>query len=359
VGGLGVVYIGNRWVVTAAHVGTGTVVFGGVSHDAVPGSTVTFETAPGQLADLIVFKLRDDPGVPAVSIASATPPVGTAVVMIGDGRDRGAATQWSGIDGWYWGTTYTKRWGTNLVGSTPAPVAVTTDVPHVTRAFWTDFTKSPPPQVTAQEAQAADGDSGGALFAKNTGTWQLGGLLFAIAGYANQPAAALYGDATYVIDLAFYRSAILAVTTKPDCSDGLDDDGDGLTDYPADPGCSSASDLDEHSPLLPCDDGVDNDGDGLIDYRVDGTGDPGCRNVSSTTESPQCQDGIDNDGDGKIDFDGGASANHGVALAAPDLECSVPWHDIEKPSSGGCGLGAELAVLIPLLARWRRRTRAA
>jgi endoglucanase len=32
---------------------------------------------------------------------------------------------------------------------------------------------------------------------------------------------------------------------EPECSDGTDNDGDGLTDYPADPGCSSAGDDDE------------------------------------------------------------------------------------------------------------------
>ena len=35
------------------------------------------------------------------------------------------------------------------------------------------------------------------------------------------------------------------------CSDGLDNDGDGLTDYPSDPGCSSANDDDEYnSPVV-------------------------------------------------------------------------------------------------------------
>ena len=29
------------------------------------------------------------------------------------------------------------------------------------------------------------------------------------------------------------------------CSDGVDNDGDGFTDYPADPGCTSAADNDE------------------------------------------------------------------------------------------------------------------
>jgi hypothetical protein len=88
-----------------------------------------------------------------------------------------------------------------------------------------------------------------------------------------------------------------------DCSDGLDDDGDGLVDAD-DPGCATADDLSEHG-LAPCDDGADNDGDGLVDYPLD----------------PECQ-------------------------APTDLFEQVP----------ACGLGAEQALLLPLLyALWRRR----
>jgi hypothetical protein len=38
---------------------------------------------------------------------------------------------------------------------------------------------------------------------------------------------------------------------KPACSDGIDNDGDGKVDYPADPGCGSASDTDEADPVAP------------------------------------------------------------------------------------------------------------
>jgi len=38
---------------------------------------------------------------------------------------------------------------------------------------------------------------------------------------------------------------------KPACSDGIDNDGDGKVDYPADPGCDSASDTDETDPAPP------------------------------------------------------------------------------------------------------------
>ena len=50
--------------------------------------------------------------------------------------------------------------------------------------------------------------------------------------------------------------------------------GDGLIDFPADPGCIDAADNDETDPPPPaqCADGIDNDGDGLIDFPAD----PGC-----------------------------------------------------------------------------------
>jgi hypothetical protein len=143
-------------------------------------------------------------------------------------------------------------------------------------------------------------------------------------------------------------------TTAPACSDKVDDDHDGLVDYPDDPGCESPSDVSEDSPSLPCDDGADNDADFYADYRVDGMGDPGCFNVTYMTESPACQDGIDNDGDGGIDFDGGASANGGVPIGPADAQCTKPYRSSEKT---GCGLGVELAAVVPIVAWIRRRRR--
>ncbi len=51
-----------------------------------------------------------------------------------------------------------------------------------------------------------------------------------------------------------------------ECSNGLDDDGDGAIDFAGgDADCASALDPRERPPTVPCDDGVDQDDDGLCD----------------------------------------------------------------------------------------------
>ena len=118
---------------------------------------------------------------------------------------------------------------------------------------------------------------------------------------------------------------------------------------------------------------VDSDGDGRVDFDPEtyanpgdettpplGEGDPGCQDPSSGTESPQCQDGVDNDGDGSMDYDAGYSANGSPTdPPVPDPQCvAKPWRNREAAyprSSYPCGLGAELALLLPALMWMRRR----
>ncbi len=66
----------------------------------------------------------------------------------------------------------------------------------------------------------------------------------------------------------------------PACSDTLDNDSDGKTDYPADQGCADAND-DSESPDPPqCSDRLDNDGDGLLNLA-----DPGCADAQDDDEA--------------------------------------------------------------------------
>ncbi len=167
-------------------------------------------------------------------------------------------------------------------------------------------------------------------------------------GHFSNPSVAFEGRPTGVFDREDSARALRETSAEiaswragsgvTACRDGIDNDGDRLTDD-LDPGCRDGDDPSERDPALPCDDGRDNDGDGLIDVA----GDPGCADPEWPTESPQCDDGIDNDGDGAIDF--------------ADSSCTRAFPASEQPLIDGCGRGAELVAFIPFaLALGRLRT---
>jgi hypothetical protein len=167
-------------------------------------------------------------------------------------------------------------------------------------------------------------------------------------------------------------SRTFAASAAAACADGIDNDGDGGVDL-ADAGCASAADTSERTPAYICDDGVDNDLDGATDFdpvtladlgdatRITlGQGDPACSSPTAGRELTQCQDGMHNDGDGKMDFDAGLSINGVADPNGPDTFCvGQPFRNKEKKR---CGLGFELALLLPVLMgarRWRSRPQSA
>jgi hypothetical protein len=131
--------------------------------------------------------------------------------------------------------------------------------------------------------------------------------------------AALAGDSSVLLETESLVEAgitLASMTPTPTptpvttCSNSIDDDGDGQSDFPADPGCESAEDMDERGTLV-CDDGIDQDEDTFADFPAD----PGCTNVNDTSElgppARECDNGNDDDGDLLVDY-------------PDDPECSGP-----------------------------------
>ena len=174
-------------------------------------------------------------------IAAAPPANGSPVTMIGHGRNRGAATTFDGTPGWEWGSGHAMRWGTNEVDRLETVLG--------TEAIAVIFDES----GLTHESQGVVGDSGGAMFHDTGSGWELVGILFARGEFGGQPGeTSIFGNESYAADLSVYRAQILATKNVPSCSDGLDDDQDGLTDFPADLGCDSPDDPSERpSHLVP------------------------------------------------------------------------------------------------------------
>jgi len=108
--------------------------------------------------------------------------------------------------------------------------------------------------------------------------------------------------AVLIVAIAIFALAVYAAHKQ--CNNGADDDGDGLTDFPNDPGCSSNNDNSETSSSLVCDNGQDeaNDADTLADFRLV-NGDPGCTSAGDTNEQDgACDNTFDDDLDGVTDF---------------------------------------------------------
>ena len=233
--GMSLIYLGDGWVLTANHVGAEDVRLGGVVYRVLANSARRILNHDATPTDLLLYRIRGNPSLPPLprlQIARSTPPLGEPVLMIGYGCNRGAAVlrevapgRW--VQGWKWGEGTSLRWGTNRVASSGTRVALRKSF---TQAIATEF--EPPPNGTVFEAQAARGDSGGAVFAaarssenisasdselarprRESGReWELVGVMFAVASTLDRKDdVSVFGGYTYSIDLAHYRDQIMSI----------------------------------------------------------------------------------------------------------------------------------------------------
>jgi len=233
------IYLGNRRVLTASHVGSGTTNLAGTNYNVVPGSEVRLTNGGVTFTDLLIYEIDTDPGLPTLNLSTAPPPVGSTVFMIGQGRDRlPNLTEWNAVmsggnwiwsevpsngafAGYKWGPGSTKRWGTNTIDDNN--VVVNAGFGEVT-SLQTTFSQL----IGTSEAQAAAGDSGGAMFYFNPTIldFELVGVMEATSAFHGQPSdTSIFGTSTFGADVSFYRSQILAMTAAPHIDGDINRDG--------------------------------------------------------------------------------------------------------------------------------------
>lgn len=225
------IYVGDRWVLTAGHTSGNRITLGdsfdsGTTYLKDPDTdAVRLKNPDNTDTDLVMFRLAEDPGLPVLPIIESTPNPNDFAILIGTGvgRDEGvqpfaSATPGTGgtRDGYAWSSTRDKIWGTNNVKAIGQFPSTSLDV----HGFNTEFNNL----SNLPEAQAADKDSGGAIFLLTDDGWQLGGVILGVTrftlpgqnGQLDQPAdTAIFGNETLSADLSIYRSQIISVIPEP------------------------------------------------------------------------------------------------------------------------------------------------
>ena len=145
-------------------------------------------------------------------------------------------------------------------------------------------------------AGSINSDSGGygAAWSSNDGSFfaynNSSGKIYSVD--VNNLTATLVLNATGNLSINDGFNCVLAPPPfETNCTNGIDDDGDGLVDCD-DPDCAASNEC----TVEICDNGIDDDGDGWIDCS-----DSECYNLSFCVEI--CDNGIDDNGNGLIDGD--------------------------------------------------------
>ena len=203
------VYIGNGWVLTAAHVGAGNIELNRVVYP-FDGNWQRLTNSDGTQTDLVVFHLSQFPPLPSLVLTTTTPTPLSVVDLIGYGHIAGSAeTSIFPYTGFYWSVGAFKSWGNSRVSS-GGVVVLNAGLGNVT-LITTQFSQPGSPGATSDEGQATAGDSGGGVFQHSASGWQLVGMTDLITQQPGQTNnTSVYGNTTLSADIATYRPQIFA-----------------------------------------------------------------------------------------------------------------------------------------------------
>ena len=196
------VYLGNRYVLTAGHVGPLTSVkVGYVDYLLDSSPAVAIGTA-----DMKLVRLASDPGLGGVRLNSNPSADGGAAHLVGYGVGR-ASSSLLGSNPITWGDSSTaiKRWGTNFVDGTRSAEQVAGYTSDLLR---TQFNSN----AGVNEAALTIYDSGSALFRQIGSDWYLVGLGAYVqnSGYslASTQLNSTESDDNYFIRISSYATSV-------------------------------------------------------------------------------------------------------------------------------------------------------
>lgn len=337
------VHLKGKYCLTAEHVlyenqtpRRDHITFDGVQYYAIDLNFLPIQISS---ADLVLFKLVDDPNLPEKVLYTGTSEVGQTATLVGwgKGRDESKADQTGANRVWDWGdnATIDKRWGTNRVETTSGPNSNT----GINYHYLSTLLNS---NGGDSEAAFAYYDSGSGLFSfnSNTNNWQLIGITTAVSTLDSSTFGNLFSakDSNFFVRVSQYATQIesnipdtstfagWAIDNSlygADADPSADSDGDGLdqsTEFNLnsdpndtdsdDDGLSDGDEVNTHS-TDPLD--ADSDDDGLSDgdeinihlsnpNHIDSDGD-GLSDGDEVTLYGTDPSNSDSDGDSLNDFD--------------------------------------------------------
>lgn len=207
------VYLGDGYVLTSAHVGCHPFLLENGTHYIPVYETWRILTnSDGGESDLAVFRVKIGEGDLGLSKLGKLPirengnDLQGPLVMIGTGFTESRSPKKVGANvilGYRINSQRAKRWGVNFLDKFLDKLVKTVGG-YKTQCFVSNFDRK------EGEAQAADGDSGGATFAYNhlLGRWELVGCIIAASQLQSYVP---FGARTYLGDLGAYRQQLPGV----------------------------------------------------------------------------------------------------------------------------------------------------
>lgn len=273
------VYIGDGWVLTANHVGVPDSVqfVSGAEFQPIPNQN--FQVAnpipnptndarlTSPVSDLRLIRINGEPGVASLPIATQGLTQNDQVVMMGRGVIRSPnMSSWTvnkSTNPWQWTSVGScsgsncmqgyfsngagKAWGTNRIANSDSVLGendgnLQTIVANGTIAYVTTYDQGTGDPF---EALGVGGDSGGGVYYKRSGQWQLAGITTAKYNWSGQDnvdntnTLAVFGNANAFADLSSYNapgnSPIMnIINAHQDYSLVGDINLDGISGAPAD-----------------------------------------------------------------------------------------------------------------------------